>query len=259
MPSGNTFLNIGHLVPAGVSDLNGDDATAKSQPGVCSYLVDAFGPKIFMYGRNVAGSAMTKGALCSRLADVAVSNITSGSTTSATKAASWTANKHAGEILYVQDNDDSAGAAPEGEASIIGPNNTAATVVVDSGYPFTVALAANDDLDTISPGWHLVASAASDKAQEVKGIVVALNGLTDLYYGWVQQYGICPITKLKASTGFTDRAAIIADTGTIAPDANGGWELVVGYSVGTVTSDIVSDLAPCFINVYAPTLNAGTP
>lgn len=259
MPSGNTFLNIGHLVPAGVSDLNGDDASPKSQPGVCSYLVDAFGPRIFMYGRNVSGTAYAKGALTTRLADVASGALTSGTTTSATKAAAFTADKHAGEILYVLDNNDSAGAAPEGEASIIGPGNTAATVVVDANYPFTVALAANDTTTVISPGWHLQLSAAADKAQEVKGIVVGSGGMSNLYYGWVQQYGICPITKLKASTGFTTRAAIIADTGTIAPDANGGWELVVGYSVGTVTSDIVSDLAPCFISVYAPTLNAGTP
>ncbi len=255
---GNSFLNLGHLQGMGTDDLNGDSATPKVRPGVFSYAVNAFGPVVYMYARNVIGSTAVQGELMSRMADVALTNITSGTTTSATKAASWTANKHVGEILYVQDNDDSAGAAPEGEASIIG-TNTAATANVDPSYPYSVALAANDDLDTISPGWHLIAAAASDKAVEVKGVVIPKAGITDMYYGWVQCYGICPFVNLKASTGFTDRAAIIADTAKIAPDANGGLELVVGYSVGTVTSDIVSDVGMAFINVYAPANNVGTP
>ncbi len=254
----NSFLQLGHLQGMGTDDLNGDSATAKARPGVYSYAVDGFGPKVFMYARNTKGSAMVQGELTSRLADVAITNLDSGTTTAALKAASWTANKHVGEILYCQDNDDSAGAAPEGEASIIG-TNTAGVCNVDPAYPYSVALAANDDMDTISPGWHLIAAAASDKAQEVKGVVIGKNGITDLYYGWIQVYGICPIVNLKASTGFTDRAAIIADTAKIAPDANGGWELVIGYSVGTVTSDTVSDKAPAFLNLYSPTLNAGTP
>lgn len=254
----NSFLHLSHLQGIGQDDLNGDHATAKVRPGLYSYVTDAFGTRIFLYGRNVSGSIMAQGDLMRRLADVAVSNITSGTTTSATKAASWTANKHVGEMLYVQDNDDSAGAAPEGEVSIIG-TNTAAVANVDPAYPYSAALAANDDLDTISPGWHFEDAAAADKAQEVRGVVIAKDGVTDLYYGWVQCYGICPKVALKASTGFTDRAAIIADTKAIAPDANGGWELVVGYGIGTVTSDIVNDFGIAFLNLYAPTLNAGTP
>ncbi len=254
----NSFLSLGHLQGIGTDDLNGDSATAKVRAGSYSYAVNAFGPVIYMYCRNTSGSIMDQGDLMSRLADVSLTNITSGTTTSATKASAWTADKHLGEILYVQDNDDSAGAAPEGEASVIG-SNTTGVANVDPAYPYSVALAANDDLDTISPGWHLQDAAASDKSQEVKGVVVAKAGVTSLYYGWLQVYGICPIVNLKASTGFTDRAAIIADTKAIAPDANGGWELVIGYSVGTVTSDIVADKAPAFLNLYAPTLNAGTP
>lgn len=254
----NSFLQLGHLQGIGQEDLNGDSATAKVRPGVYSYAVDGFGMRIFQYIRNTSGSIIAQGELMSRLADVAVSNLTSGTTTSAVKAAAWTADKHVGEMLYVQDNDDSAGAAPEGEVSIIG-TNTAGVANVDPAYPYSVALAANDDLDTISPGWHIQDAAASDKAQEVKGLVVAANGVTSLYYGWLQCYGIFPKAVLKASTAFTDRAGIIADTKAVAPDANGGLELVIGYSIGTVTSDIVADVAPVFINVYCPAFNIGTP
>ena len=254
----NQYLNLGHLHGIGHQDLEADDLKARMTPGQFVFTVDAFGTRIFQYGRNTSGGAVVQGALQSRLADVAVSNLTSGTTISATKAAAWTADKHVGEMLYVTDNDDSAGAAPEGEVSIIS-SNSAGVANVDPNYAFTVALAANDDLDTISPGWHWQAAAASDKAQEVKGVVVAKSGLTSLYYGFLQCYGICPVTNLKASTGFTDRAAIIADTSAVAPDAAGGWELVIGYTIGTVTSDIVPDQGVTFLNLFGPTLNAGTP
>ncbi len=254
----NSFLNIGSLQSLGSDDLNNDSTTQKDRPGRYAYLVDSFGAKVYMYARNTRGSALSQGNLTSRLGDVAVTNITSGTTTSAVKATTWTANKHVGEILYVQDNDDSAGAAPEGEASIIG-SNSAGVCNVDPAFPYSVALAANDDLDTITPGWHLIAAAASDKAQEIKGVVVSKNGIADLNYGYICCYGLCPVVTLKASTAFTDRAAIIADTAAIAPDANGGWELVIGYKIGTVSSDIVGTVSPAFLNLYAPTLNAGTP
>lgn len=254
----NEFLNLGHIGPIAQRDLNSDDSVAVMRPGAYSFMVDDFGPRVFQYGRNVSGSAMAQGDLVSRVADVAISNITAGTTTSATKSGGFTANKHYGMLLYVQDNADSAGAAPEGEISPI-ISNTADVVVVNSDRPFSVALAANDDLDVISPGWHLIDAAAADKAQEVKGVVMAANGLTDLYYGYTQVYGIVPIAKFKAATGFTDRAALIADTAAVAPDAGGGLELVIGHSFGTVTSDIVSDTGPIFINVFNPAFNVGTP
>lgn len=254
----NQFLNLGHITAVGHRDLNTDDQDPKMHPGMTSYVVDAFGPRVFMYGRNTSGAAQAIGALVSRLADVAVNNITSGTTVSATKAASWTADKMVGCLLQVVDNDDSAGAAPEGEVGVI-VSNSAGVVNVDPNRPFTVALAANDDVKTISPGWHWQASAAGDKAQEVKGVVVAKGGVSSLYYGWTQVYGIVPTANLKAATGFTDRAAIIADTSAVGPDGGGGWELVIGYNVGGITSDIVADQGSIFINVLNPTLNAGTP
>jgi hypothetical protein len=175
----DSFLNVGSLHSIGHADLNGDDLIAQDRPGRYAYCITAFGPAVYVYGRNTSGSVVAQGELMKRLADVGVTDITSGTTTSATKSATWTADKHLGEMLFVMDNADSAGAAPEGEVSIIG-SNTAATCNVDANYPYSVALAANDDLDTISPGWHWSDAAAGDLAQEVKGIVVAKAGVTSL-------------------------------------------------------------------------------
>jgi len=254
----NEFCQVGMLQGLGQSDFNGDDSTPKERGGRYAYVVDGFGTRIFMYCRNLKSTALAFGSLASRIADAASSNIDSGSTTTAVKAATWTAGKNVGQLLFITDNDDSAGAAPEGEVGVIGAN-TVTTQSVDPQYPFSVALAANDDVSIISPGWHIDASAAADKAQEVKGVVVGSGGMTSLYYGWVQCYGICPVVNLKASTGFTARAGIIADTAAIAPDASGGLELVIGYNVHTVTSDIVADKAAAFLNLYCPAFNIGTP
>lgn len=258
MSTTSEFCQLGMLNGLGQSNFDGDDSTPKDRPGRFAYVVDAFGTRIFQYGRNCKGSAITMGECLIRLADIAVSNITSGTTLSAVKASAWTADKSVGELLYVEDNDDSAGAAPEGEVGVIG-SNSSGVANLDPQYPLTVALAANDDLDTISPGWHFDTSGAAAKAQECRGIACGKDGITSLNYGWTQVYGIVPVAQLKASTGFTDRAAIITGVSKIDVDANGGWELVIGHSLGTVTSDIVSDKAMCFINVYSPTLNAGTP
>lgn len=254
----NEFCQVGMLQGLGQSDFNGDDSTPKERGGRYAYVVDGFGTRIFMYCRNLKATALAFGALASRVADAASSNIDSGSVSTVVKAATWTAGKNTGQLLFITDNDDSAGAAPEGEVGVIGAN-TAATQSIDPQYPFSVAAAVNDDISIVSPGWHLDAAAAADKTQEVKGVVVGGSGMTSLYYGWLQVYGICPVVNLKASTGFTARAAIIADTAAVAPDASGGWELVIGYNMHTVTSDIVSDKAAMFLNLYSPTLNAGTP
>jgi hypothetical protein len=253
----DSFLNVGSLHSIGHADLNGDDLTQQDRPGRYAYCITAFGPAVYVYGRNTSGSIVAQGELMSRLGDVAATNITAGSTTSATLAAAWTANKHVGEMLFVLDNADSAGAAPEAEISIIG-SNTADVCNVDANYPYSVALAANDDLDTISPGWHWKDSAAGEVAQEVKGIVVAKAGVTSLYYGWLQCYGIHP-RALLTSGALADRAAIIAGTKSCNTEAPSGWQLVIGYAIGETKADLVTDYGPVFINVYSPTLNADTP
>jgi hypothetical protein len=252
----NQWLNIGNLMPVSSHDLKADDLTAKFRPGQYSYRIDDFGMRIFQYVKNVSGGAYVAGDLVRRVAVLSITNLDSGTTTSATKSGAFTANKHVGMMCYVLDNADSAGAAPEGEASII-VGNDADTVYLDPDYPLTVALAVNDDLSILSPGWHVQDAAASDLAQNVAGLVV--NGIADTYYGFVQCYGMFPQAKLKASTGFTANDGIIAAAKLVDVDANGGAELVIGWAPFTVTSDIVSDKAPMFINTYSPYLKVPTP
>ena len=74
-----------------------------------------------------------------------VTNITSGSTTHAITSG-LTAGRHDGMICFVLDSAQGTGIAPEGEASIV-DKNTATRIDFAKQYPFSTALAANDDLD----------------------------------------------------------------------------------------------------------------
>src|SRR3990167_2184192 len=124
-------LNVGSITGLGMREINGDDVNPYARPGTIAIIVDAFGPRILKYCRHVNGSAITMGELHAYAAGAAnvrtpsVPNITSGPTTGAA-ATGLTANRHDGMICYVLDNNDSAGAAPEGEASIVADNTTTA-------------------------------------------------------------------------------------------------------------------------------------
>jgi len=270
----NNYLGLGMLSGIGQADLNGDyhprDAWDQFRPGQIVIGGDRFGEKIFKFVRNLSGSAFAQGDLVRRVAIVNVANITSGTLTSATLVAGFTLGsvyvtagkhaqgKHVGMMMYVVDNDDSAGAAPENEVSII-DENTADVAYVDPDYPFTVALAANDDLRVLSPGWHAEDSVAGDYAQNVLGVVMGPSGISDGSYGWVQQYGLCPIVNGTDATTFVANGAVIAGAAKIDIDANGGAELAVGFTPFAVTSDTDRDKVICFLKLFSPTLYVPTP
>src|SRR3990167_5009428 len=104
------FLHLGPIAPVGYEDLNSDNLNPKMKLGQLAFMQDDYGFRVFEYCRNMSGSAIAQGELQKRIADATTSNITSGTTTSATKSG-WTAGDYVGRILYVDDNDDSAGAA----------------------------------------------------------------------------------------------------------------------------------------------------
>src|SRR3972149_4287198 len=109
------FLNLGHLSGMGMSDFNRDDATPYMRPGTIAWVVDAFGPRIVKYVKNVSGSAILKSECMAYASDTqnvkstSVANITSG-TTKSFVTSGLTANRHNGMISYVLDTAAVAGA-----------------------------------------------------------------------------------------------------------------------------------------------------
>ena len=246
---GNAYLHVGNLIPLAGADLNSDSASAGYKPGGITVVQDDYGVRIFEYVRNQSGSATAQGELHKKVADVTVSNVTSGTTTGFTKSASLTADIHVGRILHVDDNDDSAGAAPEGESAPI-VSNTANAAVTDSDYPFTVALAANDDIRIFSPGWHVTDAADGDLAKECSGVVVASSGLSSTYYGWIQKYGFNPLVLHKASTAVTSNNPVVADAAAVGPHGSDTAELWVGYQKGTHAADRVVNTSPVYLLLF---------
>ena len=82
--AGDLFIRLQHITSLGRSDLNGDVGTAQMDLGTLSIVNDRFGYRMFRYFRNDSGSNFVKGECMSRAVNVAVANILSGTTTSAT-------------------------------------------------------------------------------------------------------------------------------------------------------------------------------
>lgn len=243
------FVNLASLIPIAVRDLNASDKDPQHPLGQLAYARDSYGFRLFQYCRNMTGGATLAGELQKRVADATTSNITSGTTTSYTKtAAGYTVGAFKGRLLYIDDNDDSAGAAPEGESSPI-VNNSATVVSVDPQRPFTVALAANDDVRIISFD-HLSDAADGDLASKVIGVDVAKDGHADNEYGWWQKYGVCPDVLHKASSAVTSLNPVVADAAAVNAHGSDAVDLWVGYQLGTHAVDIVSNKSPVFLQLF---------
>ena len=232
------FLHLGNMIPVGNEDLNADHLNPKHKLGQLSFQVDAYGFRVFEYCRNMSGSAVAQGELQKRIADATIANITSGTTTSAVTTG-LTAGAYVGRICYVDDNADSAGAAPEGESAPIVANSTT-VIQTDPGRPFSAALAVNDDLRIVSFN-HLNDAADGDLAAAVKGVAVGKNGVSSNYYGWWQRYGSCPDVLHKASAAVTPLNPVVADAAAVGPHGSDAVDLWVGKQLGTHSNDVVSN------------------
>jgi hypothetical protein len=249
------FMNPGYLIPISGSGLNADDLEPQYRPGGISFVNDAFGFRIFKYCQNNNGAAVAVGELMSRPADVAITNIDSGTTTSVTEATGFTANFGVGGLLYIDDNDDSAGAAPEGEVGVV-IAVTANTVTIDADRPFTVAPAANDEARLVYTH-HFEDSADGDLAKDVQGVVMATGGVTNLYYGWLQCYGYHPAV-IHSAEAVVANASLEAGAAEVKVLA-GGQEEQVGWQVGTHTADLVTTLSPVYLQLFGMLQVTGTP
>ena len=200
----STVLSLGYLVPVGKYDLSADDLQNNKQQkeGSYGFMIDAFGPKLFRYGQNREGAAFSQGTWAARVGDSAGSTIVTacvGTTTSmtATSLISLTASQHVGSWLYIRVNNDSAGAIPEGQVSVV-VSNTSVRINVDPGRPFTTPLALSDVGELIG-NWNLT-DATQDIAFTVFGCCVGDNGVADNNFGWFQTWGYDPLCLYSSGT-----------------------------------------------------------
>ena len=237
---------MSHLIPVGKANVNSDDLTPRHPVGTISFVNDGYGFRVMEYCRNISGSAIAKGELQKKSGNTAISNILSGSTTTVVTTG-LTANTMRGQILYIDDNDDSAGAAPEGESGII-VSNTTTTITIDSGRPFTVAPAVNDEARVVYSS-ALVDAADGDLSGNVRGVCLASGGVTNLQYGWWQRYGYCP-DVIHKNSACVDGEPVVADTAQVGPWGSDAVSLWVGHQVGTFTADNAHLYSPVFLQLF---------
>jgi hypothetical protein len=234
------FMNLGALFQVGQADLRADDVSPKGfKPGAISMMCDSFGFRIFRYGRIIQAGGMAKGELASRAADV-TGTVTaaageSNGTTSLSDTANFTADNESGKICHITDNNDSAGAAPEGEVSVVNTNSVN-TLTLDSKYPFSTAVAVNDTYRDVSV-WLGNDSADADLAINVFGVIMAAR--TTRYYGWHQMYGLNP-GVLYTTSAVTAGNPVVADVAAVGPHGCDTEQLWVGFSPGTIAGDLAS-------------------
>lgn len=256
MASGDFFLNLGHITGLSMSDINGNDATPMMTPGTIAIVRDALGPRILKYVKAVA--AVTRGQTVSKPGAIdgieEVDDITAGSTTSATTTGR-TASDDVGKLCSCYDNADSAGAAPEGEFSVIAAN-TATVLTMDADLPFSVALAVNDDLALIGT-YQAELCADGDLAHAVHGVAVGDQGISDNSYGWVQMEGITK-ASLK-SEALTKNGGLVADVGVLGAAASDGVELWCGIVLQDVKADQTADTGLVRLHLFQAAGTGGTP
>lgn len=258
--SSQIYFRLGHLTGLSQSDMAASDSTPQAREGTIAWVMDAFGPKICKYVKNISNSTMAVAELVGYDGDGAnvltttISNITAGSTTSATTTG-LTADDHDGKICFVLDNADSAGAAPEGEMGIIS-NNTATVITMDAGYPFSVALAVNDDLELVTT-YQVVDAADGDEGWTVTGVIAAQDGILDNGFGWVVQEGMTP--ALATTNAITEGDPVVAGAAVVDAFGSDGQELFVGIAAASGGTDEVLKHIPVVMKCWAPANTAASP
>jgi hypothetical protein len=218
------------------TELDSSSSTALEKKGAVRWdQHPIYGLRGFQYLRCDQSGGCTAGQLQSFVANTAINNISSGTTTSITTSG-LTANIHVDGILYCLDDNGGAGAAPEGEKARIVANTTT-LVTVNKNDAFSAAPAANDDFVVVKH-WAVGDSADGDFAAAVAGVAMADQDQYD--WGWFQFYGINPsVDAIAAGTALPTGESIVANVAVVNDGAGDAVDLRVGKILHALSSDTV--------------------
>ena len=244
MAANDLIFREAGILPVIHTDLLTADAATRPRnaEGQISWMRDGFGNmRLFTYRKNVSGSAFALGELASRNREVET-NQTGTVTTSVT--GSTTADNHIWALAIVHDDAGGAGAAPEGEASVVA-SNTATVWTLETDLPFSVALASGDDITFISP--KVIDAADGDFNFVVCG--VAMSAAADDEWGWFQFQGVHPRVQHKTTDAVTAGNPVVADTAAVGAHGTDVANLWVGYQLATHGGDAVQIKSPVLMSL----------
>jgi len=211
-------------------------STPMAEPGILRRVFrPGWGDQLYRYVQNKSNSAFAKGDCVSFVAPVA---ITPSANTSLVEVVTTglTINEYQYDIFYVTDNASGAGAAPEGEFSII-TQNSATIISLDADLPMTAAVTSSDTCVIITY-CHVVDSADGDAQVEFAG--VAVSAIPDDYWGWVQCAGLCDYVTGTASNALADLAAAQMGVAVLIASSSDTLEKLVAAKRGASKSDTVA-------------------
>ena len=246
MAANDVLFREGGLLPIGHYDVAQVETSAqgpRTDIGQIGWMRDKFGRlRLFTYRRNVSGSAFAAGDLVSRLREVET-NQTGTATTSVTGTLN-AADDHIDALVIVHDDAGGAGAAPEGEASVV-ETNTATVATFYTDLPLSVALAANDDVTFFSPA--VIDAADGDFNFVVCG--VSMGAAADNGYGWFQFQGVHPRVQHKTTDAVTAGNPVVADTAAVGAHGSDAANLWVGYQMATHGGDALQIKSPVIMSL----------
>lgn len=230
---------------SGYLDLTANNSTPLEAPGSERSIMTSYGPAKVRYGKCTQSGGCTRGELQAFAAVVTITNLSSGSTTTAVTTG-LTADAYQYDLAIVKDVNASAGASPEGYCSPI-IKNTTTTIYLDPNNPLPAALAVNDDLFIVSY-CKTIDSAATDEVNDLYGI--AATSLSEGYWGWYFFDGYCPYALVKANTALTADKALIADTARVSISSTSADQVLIGTTIGRVAfqNDLVDDV--CAVKLW---------
>lgn len=234
--SSELFYKLGHLSGLSNSDLHSDNARGAqtARPGTIAWVVDAYGPRIVRYVKNMIGSTNVMGELMAYESDTAnvrsfAVTASSAGTTTSIVTTGLTANDHVDKLAFCVDDAGAAGAAPEGETSVVA-SNSATQINLQADYAYSAATATNDTFDLVST-YHANDAADGDEAWTCHGIVLGRDGIQDNQFGWVHMQGSVPCTVTGAATAtITEGDPIVAAAAGVGDFGSDGQELWVGIA-----------------------------
>lgn len=241
----SSVLDLTNLSPLASVEIEANDEKPRANPGGVVFKHSrGFGMQVLKYCRNRNGSAVARGEALSYVADTSpnvdrstsAGTITSASTTTSVVGSGLTAGDHDGALLYITDNADAAGAAPEGEIGVIA-SNTATVMTMEADYKFSTAPTTSDTAQIIST-FQVEDAADGDEAWCVAGTVMAAGGISDGYYGWIGQEGFFPV--LYTTAAVTSGAPIVTGAASFIDFGSDGMELQVGICPEAVAADLVA-------------------